>query len=101
MDWRNIIWWLSIHIARRTWGGGLPSRTPPISTNALSSPSIPLRGVPAREGVAVQEKLPKVPRPLSALDVVAQRVGVLAGSTSLGERWGFLNVNAFVLERNF
>lgn len=53
------------------------------------------------KGVTVQEKLPKVPCPLSDPGSVAQPVGVLTCSSSLGERWGFLNVGAFVLERNF
>lgn len=73
----------------------------PLSTHAPRQPSVPPRRGRAREGVAVREELPTVPHPLPDPGAVARGVGVLARSTALGERWGFLNVGAFVLERNF
>ena len=81
-----------------------PDAPPPPSPLGLragpassSSEAMPAEGSPCG---SCQRSLGLPPPPADSGSVV-QRVGVLTCSTSRGKRWGFLNVGAFVLKRNF
>lgn len=84
------------HCMENLGGWGLPAiPDAPLSMRAPRLPSLWLcRGCAweggRRAGEIAQRSL-----------FLSQRVGVPAGSSVLGKRWGFLTAGAFVLEGNF